>query len=54
MHQEIEKWLVIDDLDLNNGEVERHQLKTDSTIGLTEEDVEFAIKILKGVDTYEI
>lgn len=46
MHPEIEKWLVIDDLDLNNGEVERHQLKTDSTIGLTEEDVEIAIKML--------
>lgn len=46
MHDKIEKWLVIDDLDLNDKEIGKHQLLTDSTIGLTEIDVEIAIKML--------
>ena len=41
------KWVVLDDLDLHNEEVARHQVKTDSEIGLTEKDVEKAIEILK-------
>lgn len=41
------KWVVLDDLDLHNEEVARHQVKTDPEIGLTEKDVEKAIEILK-------
>ena len=42
-----DNWLVIDDLDLHNTEVEKHQIKTNAEIGLTEEDVEKACEILR-------
>ena len=45
-HKEIDKWIVIDDLDLHNPEIEAHQIKTDSSIGLTIEDIQKAEKIL--------
>ncbi|MDE6749286.1 MAG: hypothetical protein K2K21_09550 [Lachnospiraceae bacterium] len=45
-HKEIDKWLVIDDLDLHNPEIEIHQIKTDSSIGLTIEDIQKAEKKL--------
>lgn len=45
-HKEIDKWIVIDDLDLHNSEVEAHQIKTDSSIGLTIVDIQKAEKIL--------
>lgn len=45
-HKEINKWIVIDDLDLHNPEIEMHQIKTDSSIGLTIEDIQKAEKIL--------
>lgn len=38
-HKEVNKWIVIDDLDLHNPEIEAHQIKTDPHIGLTMEDV---------------
>ena len=38
-HKEADKWIVIDDLDLHNPEIESHQIKTDPHIGLTMEDV---------------
>ena len=38
-HKEVDKWIVIDDLDLHNSEIEAHQIKTDPHIGLTTEDV---------------
>lgn len=38
-HKEVHKWLVIDDLDLHNEEVAKHQVKTDACVGLTMEDV---------------
>lgn len=38
-HKEVDKWIVIDDLDLHNSEIRAHQLKTDSGVGLTAEDV---------------
>ena len=46
-HEDINGWVVIDDLDLNNEAIEVHQVKTDATIGLTEEDVERAKRILQ-------
>lgn len=45
-HKEIDNWLVIDDLDLHNPEIESHQIKTDSSIGLTIEDIQKAEKLL--------
>lgn len=47
-HKEIDKWVVIDDLDLHNPEIEVHQIKTDSSVGLTIEDVQTAEKMLIG------
>lgn len=38
-HREVDKWIVIDDLDLHNSKIEAHQLRTDPNIGLTIEDV---------------
>ena len=38
-HKEVHKWLVIDDLDLHNEEVAKHQVKTDAGVGLAMEDV---------------
>ena len=45
-HKEIDKWIVIDDLDLHNPEIEAHQIKTDSSIGLTIKDIQKAEKLL--------
>ena len=42
------KWVVIDDLDLHNEEIRKHQIMTDSNVGLTQEDVEKAKKLLGG------
>ena len=47
-HQEVNRWVVLDDLDLHNAKIERHQVKTDQSIGLTAEDVERAEKILQS------
>lgn len=46
-HKEIEQWVVIDDLDLHNAEVEKHQLKTDPQTGLTIDDVHEIEKMLQ-------
>ncbi len=43
---EVSAWVVIDDLDLNNDLIESHQIKTDSRVGLTIDDVETAVKKL--------
>lgn len=43
---DVKKWLVIDDLDLHNAEIEQHQIRTDANIGLTMEDVCRAEKML--------
>lgn len=45
-HKEIDKWIVIDDLDLHNPEIETHQIKTDSSIGLTIENIQKAENLL--------
>ena len=42
-----DNWLVIDDLDLHNSEIESHQVKTDAEVGLTKEKKEKALSILK-------
>ncbi len=38
-HDNIENWIVIDDLDLHNEEVRKHQIFTDAKIGLTVENI---------------
>ncbi len=47
-HPNYQKWLVLDDLELHNNEVEKHQIRTDSRIGISEEDVEKAINLLNA------
>ncbi|MBD5469630.1 MAG: hypothetical protein HDR19_00530 [Lachnospiraceae bacterium] len=46
LHNDVTKWVVLDDLDLHNNQVEQHQVKPDPKIGLSVEDIEKAIKIL--------
>ena len=46
-HPETENWVVLDDLELNNEKIASFQVMTDAEQGLTEEDVERALKILK-------
>ncbi len=46
MHQETESWIVIDDLDLHDEHISKHQIKTDQTIGLTKQDIEQAAAML--------
>lgn len=41
-----DNWVVLDDLDLNNPEIQSHQVKTDPEVGFTDQDVEKAITIL--------
>ncbi|MBR3866269.1 MAG: hypothetical protein IKM54_00525 [Butyricicoccus sp.] len=48
-HPETTGWVVLEDLDLHNGEVARHQVMTDQTVGLTEADVETAVGILENL-----
>lgn len=45
-HEGVAEWVVLDDLDLHNYEVERHQVKTNPEIGLTVEDIEKALTLL--------
>ena len=45
-HKDVEKWIVIDDLDLHNTEIELHQVRTDQSVGLTMEDVRKAERML--------
>lgn len=46
LHDDVTGWVVLDDLDLHNCQVEQHQVKTDQRIGLTVDDVKLAEKIL--------
>ena len=48
-HENVDNWVVIDDLDLHSKEIEMHQVKTDPSIGLTINDVYKAEKILLNV-----
>ena len=45
-HDNIEKWIVIDDLDLHNEEIRKHQILTDASIGLTVENICEAERLL--------
>ncbi len=49
-NNEVKNWVVLDDLYLHNEEVDKRQIKTDPTVGLTLEDVKKAERILIGVD----
>lgn len=49
LHNNVTGWVVLDDLDLHNAQVKRHQLKTDPTIGLTLADVKQAVKLLAPI-----
>lgn len=46
LHDDVTEWVVLDDLDLQNCQVEKHQVKTNPRIGLTVDDVKLAEKIL--------
>ena len=45
-HQEVKAYLVLDDLNLHCEKLSEYQIQTDPAVGLTEEDVEQAIKML--------
>lgn len=49
-HDDISKWVVLDDLDLHNARVEEHQVQPDPTVGLMIEDIEKAERILMNED----
>lgn len=38
-NKDVGKWIVIDDLDLHNAEIENHQIRTDVNVGMTGEDI---------------
>ena len=46
LHNNVTGWVVLDDLDLHNDQIKRHQVKTDQIVGLTPENVKQAVKIL--------
>ena len=43
-----DNWVVLDDLELHNEDIEKHQVQTNAEVGLTTKDVEKAIVILIG------
>ena len=47
-NKDVDRWVVLDDLDLHNAEIEMHQVRTDQRIGLTDKDVERAKRILQN------
>lgn len=48
-HEDVSAWVVLDDLDLHNSQVEEHQVKPDQRVGLTMVDVRLAEDILLEV-----
>lgn len=46
MHPETERWIVLDDLDLHNDMVHRHQVQTDQAVGLTAQEIRLAEDML--------
>ena len=46
-HKYVRQWVVIDDLDLHNTEVAKHQLRTNPQTGLTINDVHEIEKMLQ-------
>lgn len=49
-HEEIDNYIVLEDLELHNKEIELHQIKTDASEGLTDENVAHAIRFLKQME----
>lgn len=47
-HPDVTGWVVLDDLDLHNDEIEAHQVRTDQSTGLTWEDIVEAERLLMG------
>ena len=47
---DVQNWVVLDDLDLHNDEVARHQVRTDPFCGLTPQDIADAEKVLIGME----
>ena len=45
-HNDVNSYIVLDDLDLHNDVILQHQIKTDSSVGLSEENVIQAIDML--------
>ena len=45
-HSEVEQWVVLDDLDLHSEIIAKHQIRTDSSMGLTVEETEKAKNML--------
>lgn len=46
-HRDVRGWVVLDDLDLHNTLIEKHQVKMNSMVGLTPEETVMAEKILE-------
>lgn len=47
-YDDVDSWVVLDDLDLHNSYVEKHQVKPNQKIGLTIDDIKKAEQILLG------
>lgn len=45
-HEEAGQWVVLEDHDLKNEEISRHQIRINPEMGLPAEDVESAVKCL--------
>ena len=45
-HNDVREWIVIDDLDLQNEEIEKHQIRTCACVGLTMDDIQQGKKLL--------
>ena len=45
-HPDVYSWVVLDDLELHNDEIEKHQIRTNAEYGLLETDVEKTLDIL--------
>ncbi len=45
-HTDVDSWIVIDDLDLHDDTILKHQIKTDPSTGLTRKDIEETKKML--------
>ena len=49
LHNDVAEWVVLDDLDLHNTQIEQHQVKPDQTVGLTKEKISMKTSILNGL-----
>ncbi len=45
-NKDVRNWVVLDDLYLHNEEVDKLQIKTDPSVGLSEDDIKRAVEIL--------